>query len=90
MADLSDWLGMDRTTLLRNLRPLERDGFVRAEGKGRGNRVSLFLTERGQGALARLMPDWERTQRQVVSLLGAERWEQILADLERATQALNN
>ena len=25
MADLSDWLGMERTTLLRNLRPLQRD-----------------------------------------------------------------
>jgi len=27
MAELSDWLGMERTTLVRNLRPLQRDGF---------------------------------------------------------------
>jgi len=29
MAELSDWLGMERTTLVRNLRPLQRDGFVK-------------------------------------------------------------
>jgi hypothetical protein len=28
MAELSDWLGMDRTTLVRNLRPLQRDGLA--------------------------------------------------------------
>src|SRR6266567_1268215 len=37
MAELSDWLGMERTTLVRNLRPLQRDGFVRVSGGGRGN-----------------------------------------------------
>ena len=41
MAELSDWLGMERTTLVRNLRPLQRDGFVNAVGGGRGNRVEL-------------------------------------------------
>src|SRR4029079_15117836 len=35
MAELSDWLGMDRTTLVRNLRPLQRDCLVRAGGGGR-------------------------------------------------------
>src|SRR3990172_3290610 len=41
MADLSDWLGMERTTLVRNLRPLERDGLVAMTGTGRGGRVSV-------------------------------------------------
>src|SRR5438270_9248523 len=36
MAELSDWLGMDRTTLVRNLRPLHRDGLVQVAGGGRG------------------------------------------------------
>ena len=38
MAELSDWLGMDRTTLVRNLRPLQRDGLAQAVGGGRGGR----------------------------------------------------
>src|ERR1041384_1154820 len=44
MAELSDWLGMDRTTLVRNLRPLQRDGLVQADGGGRGNRGEVAIT----------------------------------------------
>src|SRR5215216_4865911 len=44
MAELSDCLGMDRTTLVRNLRPLQRDGLVEADGGGRGNLVELAIT----------------------------------------------
>jgi len=47
MAELSEWLGMERTTLLRNLRPLQRDGLVRAKGGGRGGHVELEITEKG-------------------------------------------
>src|SRR5436309_6670254 len=48
MAELSDWLGVDRTTLVRNLRPLQRDGLVQAIGGGRGNRVELAITAKGR------------------------------------------
>src|SRR5688572_2217905 len=48
MAELSDWLGMDRTTLLRNLRPLERDRLAQAVGGGRGGMVELSITAKGQ------------------------------------------
>jgi DNA-binding MarR family transcriptional regulator len=89
MADLSDWLGMDRTTLVRNLRPLERDGLVKSAGKGRGNKVSLSITPKGRTALQKFVPDWQVTQQKVIKTLGAERWTEIFRDLERATQALN-
>src|SRR3982750_876267 len=48
MAELSDWLGMERTTLVRNLRPLQRDGFVKALGGGRGGLVELSITAKGR------------------------------------------
>src|SRR5689334_10180589 len=43
MAELSNWLGMDRTTLVRNLQPLQRDGLVEAFGGGRGKLVELAI-----------------------------------------------
>ena len=70
MAELSEWLGMERTTLLRNLRPLERDGLVRARGGGRGGHVELFITEKGRAALAKLLPAWRSAQNKVVATLG--------------------
>ena len=54
MAELSDWLGMERTTLVRNLRPLQRDGFVKAVGGGRGNRVELTITTKGRKQIEKL------------------------------------
>src|SRR5881628_2312864 len=56
MAELSDWLGMDRTTLVRNLRPLQRDGFVNTVGGGRGNRVELAITAKGRKQIEKLTP----------------------------------
>jgi DNA-binding MarR family transcriptional regulator len=89
MAEVSDWLAMDRTTLVRNLLPLERDGLVKVSGKGRGNKVSLTLTAKGRLALRKFLPDWRATQRKIINTLGKERWAEILRDLERAALALN-
>jgi DNA-binding MarR family transcriptional regulator len=82
MAELSEWLGMERTTLLRNLRPLQRDGFVRAKGGGRGGHVELEITEKGRRALAKMLPAWRSAQDKVVAILGKERWSSIIKDLE--------
>lgn len=89
MAEVSDWLGMDRTTLVRNLRPLERDGLVKSTGKGRGHKVSLTLTAKGRAALQKFLPDWQVAQQKIIKTLGKERWTEILRDLERAALALN-
>ena len=89
MADLSDWLGMDRTTLVRNLRPLQRDGLVKAVGGGRGNRVELAITSKGRKQIERLAPAWKSAQTAAVKTLGKKRWSAILSDLEAAALALN-
>ena len=89
MAELSDWLGMDRTTLVRNLRPLQRDGFVKSVGGGRGNRVELMITTKGRKQIEKLAPAWKSAQCAVVKTLGEKRWSAILSDLEAAALALN-
>ena len=89
MAELSDQLGMDRTTLVRNLRPLQRDGLVHAVGGGRGRRVELAITPKGRKQIEKLTPAWKSAQRAVVKTLGEKRWSAILSDLETAASALN-
>lgn len=89
MAELSDWLGMERTTLVRNLRPLQRDGLVRVTGGGRGGRVELAITEKGRKVLARMLPAWRAVQDEVVRTLGEQRWSAIINDLERAALKLS-
>jgi DNA-binding MarR family transcriptional regulator len=89
MAELSDWLGMERTTLLRNLRPLQRDGLVKVAGGGRGNRVELAITAKGRKQMEKLTPAWKSAQSAAVKTLGEKRWSAVLSDLETAALALN-
>jgi DNA-binding MarR family transcriptional regulator len=89
MAELSDWLGVDRTTLVRNLRPLQRDGLVQAGGGGRGNRVELAITTKGRKQMEKLAPAWKSAQSAAVKTLGEKRWSAMLSDLETAALALN-
>ena len=89
MAELSDSLGMERTTLVRNLRPLQRDGFVQADGGGRGGRVELSITAKGRKKIEEAMPAWRTAQSAVVKTLGEKRWSAILSDLETAALTLN-
>ena len=88
MEELSDWLGMERTTLVRNLRPLQRDGWVRVGGGGRGRRVELAITAKGRKQIEKLAPAWKSAQSAVVKTLGERRWSSILSDLGQAVQTL--
>jgi len=88
MAELSESLGMDRTTLVRNLGPLQRDGLVATHGGGRGGRVELALTVKGRKQIEDLMPSWHAAQSAAVEILGEKRWSEILADLETVASAL--
>ena len=89
MAELSDSLGMDRTTLVRNLQPLQREGLVETSGGGRGRRVELAISAKGLKQVEKLMPAWNSAQAAVVKTLGEQRWFGILSDLESAALALN-
>lgn len=90
MVELSDWLGMERTTLVRNLRPLERDGLVEIAGAGRGGHVSVSISTKGRKDLEKATPAWRAAQHAVIKTLGRERWSAILSDLDRAALALTN
>jgi DNA-binding MarR family transcriptional regulator len=90
MAELSDWLGMERTTLVRNLRPLQREGLVEISGGGRGGHVELAITVKGRAALSQMLPGWRLAQQKVVATLGEQRWSTILGDLEQAATKLKD
>lgn len=88
MAELSEWLGTERTTLLRNLRPLQRDGLIRVKGGGRGSHVKLEITEKGRKALAKMLPAWRSAQDKVVATLGKDRWSTIITDFAKVATKL--
>ena len=68
-TSLADRLGLERTTLVRNLKFLEQKGWIEATpGGGRG--LAHRLTPAGRDILARAIPLWERAQADIEARLG--------------------
>jgi len=83
---VAEELSLDRTTLTRNLQPLERAGLV-ASSPGKDQRVRLLrLTEAGRRALQRAYPLWEKAQAKVVKALGQGRWMTLLQGLDATSR----
>lgn len=71
--DLAGRLAMDRTTLGRIIRPLERDGLVQISSDPRdGRRRPLALTEEGRVKLDAARPLWACAQDRFESAYGRE------------------
>lgn len=81
---------MDATTLSRNLRPLERRGFVVAEVDRDDARLrKLKLTSSGRATLDRAFAGWRAAQKQVEQALGGPAETGALnATLDRALERL--
>ncbi|MBE9189999.1 winged helix-turn-helix transcriptional regulator [Gloeocapsopsis crepidinum LEGE 06123] len=85
---LAQELVMDRTTLTRNLKPLERDGLICIE-PGQDQRVRVVsLTEKGQAALVKALPLWKQAQTKVTEELGQDRWQALLSNLSDTVSLL--
>ena len=87
---LSDILVMDRTTLTRNLRPMEKAGMIKLEqGEDpRSKRVSL--TAKGKKAFVGIFPHWEKTQNRIIEKLGKERFTSLIRDLSELSDMFSD
>ena len=85
---LAEKVGMERTTLTRNLRPLTRAKWV-AAATGQDRRQHLLqLTAAGRRKLVRSLPLWEEAQRQFLSQIGTESLQELRALLASAESAV--
>ena len=67
-------MGMDRSTLTRNLRPLEKEGLVAIGLEGWRRSRSLQITKKGQSRLREALPLWQRAQDSLRRNLGDRNW----------------
>ncbi|KWE56633.1 MarR family transcriptional regulator [Burkholderia ubonensis] len=74
MSDLADALVMDRTTLLRALKPLQRDGLLEAGASEHDARAhALNLTKLGQRTFGRAKRAWQAAQDEFEAQFGEGR-----------------
>ena len=83
ISSLAEAMGLDRSTLGRNLRVLEADGLVAlAEGDDLRNRLVL-LTEQGKARLSAAEPAWEQAQLKMVAALGEAQRDELVRLLKQ-------
>ncbi|MEM8916915.1 MAG: MarR family transcriptional regulator [Pseudomonadota bacterium] len=86
VSDLAKHLTTDRTTVNRNLKPLERRGLLSTQtGADQRQRV-VSLTDEGHETFDQAVPLWTEAQTSVVKRLGTERWSRLIGDLSAVTQ----
>jgi len=87
VAHLAEATVTDRTTLGRNLKLLEKKGLIRILAGEDLRERNVYLTERGEGAVAKGISLWEQAQTRLTGQLGQEATERLLADMALLVEA---
>lgn len=83
LSELADLMAMDRTTLARNLQPLEREGLVEIKvGEDRRARL-VSVTPAGRKVLTNAMPLWESVHQRFEQKLGKKESKDLRHTLKR-------
>ena len=89
ITELSKALVMDRTTLTRNLKPLQKSGWVEVLPGLDKRTKALSLTLSGKKVLKQAMIHWKEVQNEVVMTLGNGNWELLVDNLSSTVKKLN-
>lgn len=82
ITSLAEAMGLDRSTLGRNLKVLEGKKLVQLEGgEDQRNRL-VVLTPMGHACLEQALQAWEQVQTQMVQRMGAEKRAALMALLD--------
>ncbi len=87
IAALADVLGMDRSTLTRNLGPLVEEGLVALGNEGWRRSKSLKLTEKGRLRLRAAVPLWQKAQSALRDKLGERNLKAVYDGLDSLIEA---
>ena len=83
ISQIAEELGMDRTTLTRNLSVLERQGFIMiSSGKDHRTRIAT-ITSKGRKSIANAIPLWNEIQREVKQQMGEKAWHELIQSLSQ-------
>jgi DNA-binding MarR family transcriptional regulator len=72
IGKLAGILGMERTTLTRNLAPLEQQKWITIKAGEDPRARMIAITAQGRGVVRRSFPVWSKAQAHAAKLLGAD------------------
>ena len=90
MGAIAKVLVIDRTTLTRSLRLLEKQGLLSISGRSKMRQRFVSLTPQGERALALALPLWRKIQSQFIDAIGSDYWLNLRKELERLSSLATN
>ncbi len=86
MSTLSEATNLERTTLIRNLKPLENKKLIQIISQENSKANLIYLTDNGEKILNLTLPYWEKAQKSIEEILTKEEIE----DFDKTLQKLES
>ncbi|MBV1877989.1 MAG: MarR family winged helix-turn-helix transcriptional regulator [Pseudomonadales bacterium] len=90
LSELATIMIVDRTTLSRNLKPLEKQGLIFINRSPKDARVKeLSLTRQGKAKFNEALKLWHKAQARVLEKFGDSNWQALESSLAELREKLN-
>ncbi len=88
ITNLAEHMGMDRTTLTRNIRLLEQKGLIEGRPAEDARVRMLSLTQEGKISIDETRPYWEVAQSAFLDKFGRRRWQNLRGELSEVSRIM--
>lgn len=88
IGELAREMGMDRTTLSRDLKPLAANGWIELASGDDARRRVVKVTAAGKRAVAKAKPLWREAQEEIEGLIGSTATQRLHKQLDAAVRHL--
>ena len=88
LTRIAEDLCMDRTSLYRAMRPLERDGWIKIQDGPDGRSRQARTTAVGARVLDAAAPRWNEMQHAIVRRFGVKAWGELVKDISRLSSCI--
>ncbi len=89
ISGLAHFMVMDRTTLTRNLKPLEKEGLLTVKPGQDKRTKKIIITRKGVNLLKKVTPAWESAQQELNRCIGNEKFGHLLKDMADIVEAIH-
>lgn len=77
ITELAEFLFMDRTTLTRNIKPLQKKGLL-AVNSGSDKRTKILtITDKGSELIQKVFPHWKEANQHFINGMGNKNWTEL-------------
>jgi DNA-binding MarR family transcriptional regulator len=90
ISTLGRYMAMDRTSVIRALAPLERDGLIDSR-PGADKRIRIVsVTSKGRKLIENAEPEWRQAQEALMKIVGEDRWREMCTLLRDTTRMVRD